>query len=122
KAAVIRGTEYRHLEESLLNRSMALLEEPIEAINALHRLVTGYRLYELPRVHELRRAGSRVSSDTELSSLGENAFSALRNWKAGLREHEERWDFVRSGLRECFPELFDDLEFEVAGQTVTVRL
>jgi predicted ATPase len=122
QAVDIRGTQYRYLEESLLNRSIALLEEPVEAINDLHRLVTGYRLYEQPRVLDLRRAGSKVSSDTELSSLGENAFSVLRNWKAGLREHEERWNFVRSGLRECFPELFDDLEFEVAGQTVTVRL
>jgi predicted ATPase len=122
KAAVIRGKEYRYLDVSLLERSRELLEEPLEVVNALHRLVTGYRLYEQPRVLDLRRAGSKVSSDTELSSLGENAFSVLRNWKAGLREHEERWTFVRSGLQECFPELFDDLEFEVAGQTVTVRL
>lgn len=122
KATVIRGKEYRYLDVSLLERTRELLEEPLEVVNALHRLVTGYRLYEQPRVLDLRRAGSKVSSDTELSSLGENAFSVLRNWKAGLREHEERWTFVRSGLRECFPELFDDLEFEVAGQTVTVRL
>jgi predicted ATPase len=94
----------------------------MEAVEDLFRLVAGYRLYEQPRVIDLRKAGSEVSSETELSSLGENAFSVLRNWKAGRKEHEERWLFVREGLQECFPELFEDLEFQVAGQTVTVRL
>jgi predicted ATPase len=118
----ILGEEYQYSEESLLGRTRAFLREPIAALDDLHKLVTGYRLYEQPRLLDLRRAGSRVSSETELSSLGENAFSVLRNWKAGRKEYEERWTFVRSGLQECFPELFEDLEFEVAGQTVTVRL
>ena len=41
--------------------------------------------------------------------------------RRSVRKHEERWLFVRDGLRECFPSLFDDIEFLVAGQTVTVQ-
>jgi predicted ATPase len=48
-------------------------------------------------------------------------FTVLRNWKAGDRSHEERFAFVREGLRRAFPGLFEDLDFESAGQIVTAR-
>lgn len=93
-----------------------------ESLARVHGLVSGFRLYQYPAIGALRSTGSTAKADVTLQSDGQNAFSLLRNWKAGRREHEERFLFVRQGLRECFPELFEDMEFLAAGQTVTVRL
>jgi energy-coupling factor transporter ATP-binding protein EcfA2 len=95
--------------------------KPAGHVLGLFRFAYGFRLYQELNLSALRTTGSPVSADLFLHSTGLNAFSLLRNWKAGRREDEERWNFVRSGLRECFPELFEDLEFQAAGQTVTVR-
>ncbi|MCP3137297.1 AAA family ATPase [Pyxidicoccus xibeiensis] len=118
----VNGREFQTSDNSILERTKGILEEPNPEIDALFNFVLGYRLYRDLRIVDLRTTGSLVTSDTELESSGANAFSVLRNWRAGRREHDERFRFVHNGLRECFPELFDDIEFLSAGQTVTVRL
>jgi predicted ATPase len=117
-----QGREFQTSDNSILERTRGLFEHPIPELEALYSFVLGYRLYRDLRIVELRTTGSLITPDTELDSSGANAFSVLRNWKAGRREHDERFRFVQNGLRECFPELFDDIEFLSAGQTVTVRL
>lgn len=108
--------------ESIFPHAMSLLpSERREALKGLHGLASNFRLYQNLQHWSLRTTGSPATTDLYLHSDGRNAFSLLRNWKAGRREHEERWLFVRDGLRECFPELFEDIEFLVAGQTVTVQ-
>jgi predicted ATPase len=107
---------------SMLPMSIPLVATEFEQpLTALMQLAVQFRLYQEFDLRGLRTTGSPVSADLALHSNGSNAFSLLRNWKAGRREDEERWAFVRDGLRECFPELFEDLEFQAAGQTVTVR-
>ena len=109
-------------ETSILARAMGSLPpEERQPYNDLYVLAMHFRLYQPPHLRTLRSAGSPLGTDLYLHSNGANAFSLLRNWKAGRREHEERWLFVREGLRECFPGLFEDLEFLVEGQSVTVR-
>jgi energy-coupling factor transporter ATP-binding protein EcfA2 len=109
--------------DSVLSEAMKLLPPSQRAsLATLHGLVSGFRLYQYPTIESLRTTGSLVTADLSLHANGQNAFSVLRNWKAGRREDEQRFLFVREGLRECFPELFEDLEFLSAGQTVTVRL
>lgn len=121
--AFIRGFELPYTENSVLSNTMRLLHaEDRESLNRLDRLVSGFKLHQYPAIESLRTTGSLVTADLSLHSNGQNAFSVLRNWKAGRREDEQRFLFVREGLRECFPELFEDLEFLSAGQTVTVRL
>lgn len=118
----LQGTVFPTLTGSALRYSTGLIaEEFIQPLNELLEFASGLRLYQEPELRTLRTTGSSVSADLILHSTGRNAFSLLRNWKAGRREDEERWNFVRDGLRECFPELFADLEFQAAGQTVTVR-
>lgn len=108
--------------DSVFSHAMSLLPaEQREALKGLHGLASNFRLYHNLEFRSLRTSGSPATADLYLHSDGRNAFSLLRNWKAGRREHEERWLFVRDGLRECFPELFEDIEFLTAGQTVTVR-
>lgn len=108
--------------DSIFSHAMSLLPfKHRDALKGLHGLALNFRLYQNLQIWNLRTAGSPATTDLYLHSDGRNAFSLLRNWKAGRREHEERWLFVRDGLRECFPELFEDIEFLVAGQTVTVQ-
>jgi predicted ATPase len=83
--------------------------------------LSGYRLYRPPQVQTIRESGSPYSSDTFLHPSGRNVFSVLRNWR-DRRETRARWDFVIEGLRQGFPGLFVDLDFEVAGQMVTARI
>jgi predicted ATPase len=78
-------------------------------------------LYSFDAFWQLKREGSREGTDVWLNPDGRNAFTVLRNWIAGKREDRPRWEWVRNGLRECFPDLFDDLDFSVAGQTVAAQ-
>jgi predicted ATPase len=108
--------------DSILSPAMSLLIPEFRgALKGLHEFISTFRLYQNLQFMSLRTTGSPATADLYLHSDGRNAFSLLRNWKAGRKDHEERWRFVRDGLRECFPELFEDIEFLAAGQTVTVR-
>jgi predicted ATPase len=119
--AIIQGHPRSTHGGSLLH-AMSLLSGPQqEALNGLLEPVTNFRLYQNLQVLSLRTIGSPATSHLHLHADGRNAFSLLRNWKAGRRKHEERWLFVLEGLRECFPELFEDIEFLSAGQTVSVQ-
>ncbi len=69
----------------------------------------------------LRRQGSKVSGDAALRADGGNAFAVLHNWH-GRREMKDRFDFVREGLRAAFPELCEDIDFELTSTTVSVRM
>ncbi|HEX8822787.1 MAG TPA: AAA family ATPase [Archangium sp.] len=121
-AAFVQERELTVSGDSVFSHAMSLLPaKQREELKGLHGLASNFRLYQNLQFWSLRTAGSPASTDLYLHSDGRNAFSLLRNWKAGRKEHEERWLFVRDGLRECFPELFEDLEFLVAGQTVTVQ-
>jgi predicted ATPase len=121
-SGTVQGHDLTIAGDSIFPHAMSLLPfKPREALKSLHGLVSNFRLYQNLQLWSLRTTGSPASADLYLHSDGRNAFSLLRNWKAGRREHEERWLFVRDGLRECFPELFEDIEFLVAGQTVTVQ-
>jgi predicted ATPase len=108
--------------DSVFSHAMTQLPtEQREALKGLYTLASNFRLYQHLQFGTLRTAGSPSTADLYLHTDGRNAFSLLRNWKAGRRDHEERWRFVRDGLDECFPEVFEDIEFLAAGQTVTAR-
>ena len=85
------------------------------------RILTQYRNYHDYELLQLRKTGSQTGSESELQRRGQNAFSVLRNWHTS-KPLRERYEFVINGLREAFPSFFDDLDFESAGQTVTIRI
>jgi predicted ATPase len=80
-----------------------------------------YALYHDHQLLQLRRIGSAVSAEVNLEATGVNLFAILQNWQAGERKHRQRIEFVRRGVADAFPELFEDIDFEKAGQTVTAR-
>ena len=120
---VVGDLEISASGSSVLSQAVSLL--PLEQrlpLQGLHGLVSNFRVYKNTQSLSIAAGlGSPMSADLQLQPHGGNIFTVLRNWKAGRREHEEKWLFVRNGLQECFPELFDDLEFLLAGQTVTAQ-
>lgn len=105
--------------ETALRRAVEAAALP--ELEPFARALTGFVFHHNPHVYSLRTSGSLASSDTTLHPTGRNALAALRNWRAGLREHRERYEFVHDGLREAFPDLYLDMDFEAAGQAVTAR-
>ncbi len=69
----------------------------------------------------LRRSGSAADSETVLSSDGKSVWSVLRNWR-DKRETLARYEFVKQGMRDAFPENFEDLDFEFTAQQVSARI
>ncbi len=88
------------------------------ALRPLVALLEGYRLYGTYDLAGIRANGSQVSSDEHLHPDGSNIFSVLRNWR-DRRETRPRWDFVLAGLKASFPNTFHNLDFDMAGQTVS---
>ena len=85
------------------------------------RILRQYRNYHNYDLWRLRKSGSQADSQAELQNYGQNAFSVLRNWHTS-RPLRERYEFVTDTLREAFPSFFGELDFESAGQTVTIRI
>ena len=80
-----------------------------------------FHVFHDPDLMALRSGGSRTGLDRNLASRSSNVFAILRSW-SNQRQYRQRYQFVVDGLKACFPKLCADLDFEVAGQTVTVRL
>jgi predicted ATPase len=95
--------------------------ERSSAIDLLAESLRGYLVHGGYFVRGLRVNGSRMSSDLRVDRDGANAFSVLRNWR-DARATEPRWNFVIKALGDAFPESFEGLGFESAGQTVAAQL
>jgi predicted ATPase len=92
-----------------------------EELTTLIHALTGIRVYRDYNLSSLQTNGSRHSGDLDLHPTGQNAFTVLRNWR-DRRDLKPQYQFVVSRLRVAFPEVFADLDFHVAGLTVTVDL
>ncbi|UQA58808.1 AAA family ATPase [Polyangium aurulentum] len=98
-----------------------LAEDAQNAVMPLVKVLDRYRFYRQYHTWSIRQNGSQHSSDDILHVSGRNVFSVLRNWR-DRRETRPRWELVKNGLRRCFPDLFEDLDFDVAGQVITGRI
>jgi predicted ATPase len=90
-------------------------------LDPLVTALTGSRVYLLYNLRKLLTYGSRYGTDLYLHPSGENVFTVLRNW-TGRRDCRHRYEFVLESLRDAFPDLCEDIEFEAAGQTVTANV
>jgi len=107
-------------EERLAIRIVFDGEHP-EELEPLVRVLTSTRVYRSYNLWGLQTNGSRQSGDLYLHPAGQNAFTVLRNWR-DRRDLKPQYEFVITHLRAAFPEIFVDLDFHVAGLTVTVDL
>lgn len=79
-----------------------------------------YRHYQDYQLKTLRYTGSPLNNDTKLHPNGINAFDVLRTWQSD-KPFTEKYQFVIETLRETFP-FFQDIGFESAGQTVSIKI
>jgi predicted ATPase len=91
------------------------------AFRPLVMMLQGYRFYQAYDLASIRINGSQMSADEYLHPDGRNVFSVLRNWR-DRKETRPRWQFVIDSLKAAFPDTFEDLDFEMAGQTVSGRI
>jgi predicted ATPase len=97
-------------------------QERFPELRPIAAVLASYRLYANYDLTELRRSGSQDSTERRLGRRGANVFSVLRNWRDRRDDAKLRYEFVLAGLRELFPDYFDDLEFSKAGQVVGAEL
>ncbi len=90
-------------------------------LDPLVTALTGSRVYSLYNLRKLINSGSQYGTDLYLHPSGENVFTVLRNW-AGQRDCRHRYQFVLESLRDAFPDICEDIEFEAAGQIVTANM
>ncbi|MEK6236837.1 MAG: ATP-binding protein [Planctomycetales bacterium] len=90
-------------------------------LEPLVKVFRGCRVYGDYHLRQLREHGSRNGPDLYLHSSGMNAFTVLRNWR-DKRDLRPAYDFVIEGLQDAFPDFFEDFDFELAGQSVMLRL
>src|SRR5262249_27886537 len=91
------------------------------ALKPLVEAVHGFSVYADYGLARLRQHGSQNAADTRLRSDGTNVLTVLRNWR-DRREMRPSYDYVIQGLRSAFPDLFEELDFQVAGQTLAANL
>ena len=107
-------------DERLALRIVVDTDRPTE-LGPLVRALASVRVFRSYNISELQANGSRQSGDLYLQPSGQNVFAVLRNWR-DRRELQPQYDFVLNGLRSAFPDVFADIDFRVAGLTVTVDL
>ncbi|HYU81458.1 MAG TPA: AAA family ATPase [Candidatus Polarisedimenticolia bacterium] len=95
--------------------------ETLGDLAPIGNMLSRYRHYGQYDLRELRRRGSAESSERRLDRYGTNVFSVLRNWR-DRRDDRARVGFVIDGLRELFPDFFEDLEFAKIAQSVGAEL
>ncbi|WNG40653.1 AAA family ATPase [Archangium violaceum] len=92
-----------------------------KSLRRLFELFYTYRYYHHYALAALRREGSLLSGDLKLLEDGRNLFAVLMNWH-NRRDYRDRWTFVASALRGCYPELFSEFSFPIAANIVSCEV
>ncbi len=110
------------MEQSALGKALSVgTRQEMQPFQRLAEVLRGYRRYDYEDLWPFCRSGSPAGAESALDATGRNAFSVLRNWRAGDRDHAERDRFVRSALEEAFPDAFADYDFTAVGPVVFAR-
>lgn len=116
---VFLGDEQRDADERSALQMLWDVHRPPEIL-PLIELVRGIRVYSSYCLDRIREP-QLYTDDVDLHSTGKNAWSVLSNWRAAPRKYDERFRWVVEALRRAFPDLVQDLEFDIEGQTVGGR-
>lgn len=91
------------------------------SVRVMARFLQGISVYQDPDIFTLRRHGSRASEDRYLHVRGGNCLSLLRRWYQD-KTNKYRYQFVIEGLSYAFPNIFKDIDFQEAGDTLVARI
>jgi predicted ATPase len=81
-------------------------------------LVRGIHVHKTYPLDEIRDPQSGVDTDADLHPRGKNVWNVLRNWKTSPRRFHDQFQWVLGALKDAFPDLVFDLEFESIARTV----
>ncbi len=87
----------------------------------LDRFLRSITVFHDLDIWAIRDTGSPAAEDRHLQSRGANALTMLRKWFLTAPERH-RYQFVLDGLREAFPGLVGDLDFDERGRYVLARI
>jgi predicted ATPase len=118
-ADIFLGSEQREADERSVLQVLWDVHRPPE-ITPIIELARGIRVYSSYRLDLVREPQSRTD-DLYLHPTGKNAWSVLSNWRGAPRKYGDQFHWVVNALRDAFPDLVDDLEFDLEGQTVVGR-
>ncbi len=107
-------------DRSAVGLAAAALPEVMDVHRPMVERIASYRLLRDVPYYELRTVGAPDRSSWVLDEHGLNLFTLLRNWQTN-RSFRASYDFVMEGLKGAFAEVFEDLDFEMAGRSVYAR-
>jgi predicted ATPase len=116
---IFLGNEQRDADERSVLRLLWDVHRPPE-ISPMIELTRGIRVYNSYCLDQIRKPQSRMD-DLFLHPTGKNAWSVLSNWRGAPKKYGNQFRWVVDALRNAFPDLVDDLEFDAEGQTVVGR-
>ena len=119
---IAHGCEFLTPAESDERVALRILSDSQEGrgLESFVNVLTNLRVYRSYNIWSLQTNGSRQGGDLYMHPSGQNVFTVLRNWR-DRRDLKPAYQFVLSHLRRAFPEVFADLDFHVAGMTVTTE-
>lgn len=90
------------------------------AVRSVATLLQRIGVYQDPDLALLRKEGADVTDNVGIRTRGENSLSVLHRWQQSESD-EHRYAFVIGGMKAAFPASFSELEFQIAGKTLTAR-
>jgi predicted ATPase len=90
-------------------------------VNRMATLAQSLRAFRVPNLIGLKEQGSNPQHDRRLEPQGGNTFAVLRRFTQAHADHH-RLTFVRDGLRLAFPGAVGDLDFQAAGNFLTLNI
>ena len=119
-ADVFLGSEQRSADERSTLQMLWDVQRPPELLPMID-LTRGIRVYSSYWLNQIREPQTGIDIDSYLHTTGKNVWAVLRNWRAAPRKFRDQFRWVLNALREAFPDLVLDLEFDLVGQSVVGR-
>lgn len=106
------GSELRKFSDHRCCARVVWDQSEPEWMRPLVDVLAGIRVYDVYRLDILRKPAQDDERRTYLHRTGRNLWSVLSHWKTSPRRFGDRFGWVLGAMREAFPDLIGDLEFE----------
>ena len=117
---VFLGKERRDADERSILQMLWDVHRP-PALEPMIVLARGIRVYSSYALDQIREPQGAIDTDAHLHTTGKNVSNVLRGWKSSPRRFRDQFGWVVNALRDAFPDLVVDLEFDQVGKTVIGR-
>lgn len=106
------GSEVRTLDDRRCCARVLWDEQRPEWLRPLVSLLEGYRFHGTYWLNRVKEPGRHGDASAWLFPTGQNLWAVLHEWKGSPRRYDDRFEWVMKVMREAFPSVISDLEFE----------